>query len=48
MTILENKEDEKKALHVFKLLLKIGDEFKIENVLKYVEKVVAECAESSN
>ena len=47
MTMIENEQDEKRALIIFNTILKIGDEEEITLVLKYVERLLDECQNSS-
>jgi len=44
---MSDEKDEKRALVIFKIILKIGEELKIENVLRYIEKFISECQNSS-
>lgn len=47
MTVLTNQSDQKKALKLFELLMKVGQEEDINNLLKLVEAFLEECQNSS-
>lgn len=47
MTVLTNQSDQKKALKLFELLMKAGQEEDINNLLKLVEAFLEECQNSS-
>jgi hypothetical protein len=47
MTVLTNPSDQKKALKLFELLMKAGQEEDINNLLKLVEAFLEECQNSS-
>jgi hypothetical protein len=46
LTLMED-EDEERALKVFKVLIRIGEEAKLDNVFRLIENMIALCQSTS-